>query len=52
MNNFRGKTCGECAWALERYTGVVCRHCYVDFIMPTDTPACPAFVPVKEEVEK
>ena len=45
--NWRGRTCGECAWRLLKTTDTRGRKCDTDDL----EPACPAFVAREEEVD-
>jgi len=47
--SFRGRTCGECAWAIHRSSMTWCRRSSWNQsnhhgAVYDDTPACPAFV--------
>ena len=60
MNDFRGKTCGECAWGYRSGYGdakyLHCRRVHFDTqtdlgSVGTTVPACPAFEPLEKPEE-
>lgn len=55
MTDFRGKTCGDCAWFEYQHSRAGSCRCpdvyHVTDCFPESTPSCPAFVPRDAPVE-